>query len=42
MIWIIMREAAIQRHYLLHKALGALDPITWSGHMQIVRNFYGW
>jgi len=40
MIWLMMRQAALQRHWMVNQMMGG-SPVTWQWHLAMVRMVYG-
>lgn len=38
----LWREAAIERHKVVHKVFEGGDPSKWAAHMAVIRAVYGW
>jgi hypothetical protein len=41
MLWLMMRRAAVQRHWIVNQMLEGGCPIRWRWHMAMIRVVYG-
>ena len=42
MLWIVMRNAALRRHWYVNQMLEGGCPLRWQWHLAMVRAVYGW
>jgi hypothetical protein len=42
MFWLLMRQAAVQRHWIFNQTLEGGCPERWHWHMAVIRAVYGW
>lgn len=41
MLWLIMRQAAVQRHWFVNQVCAGGCPVCWQWHMAVIRAVYG-
>jgi hypothetical protein len=42
MFWLMMRQAAVQRHWWLNQVFEGGCPYRWARHLAMIRIVYGW